>query len=331
MEKDEMGTTNERLAISLVIPIYNESKNIIPLYNDIVETMRSLKSNYEIIFIDDGSSDASSDVLKDLSNRAREEKIKLVSIIFRNNRGKSEALQAGFENAKGNIIITMDGDLQDDPGEIPKFIEKINEGYDVVSGWKFKRQDPITKIAASKVFNVATSWLTGVKMHDFNCCYKAYKRDVTKELTIYGDIYRYIPVILFYAGFKTAEIKVAHRPRIYGKSKYGARRFFGGFFDLITVLFLIKFMKKPLHFFGNFGILSAVLGFFVIASLYIRKFIFGIPIGNNQFLFLLGVLLTVIGFQFFFIGLLAELMIKLNIQSRNRVSHEHIKEISRSI
>jgi hypothetical protein len=217
----------------------------------------------------------------------------------------------------------MDGDLQDDPDEIIKLIDKIDEGYDLVSGWKFNRRDPLSKIIPSKIFNIVTSWLTRVKLHDFNCCLKAYRHEVVESLNIYGELHRFIPILVFYNGFKIIEVKVNHYPRKYGKSKYGFRRFLEGFFDLITVLFLTRFIKKPLHFFGNFGLFSSFIGFLVVTSLYIRKFIFGKIIGQYQFLFLSGILLIIVGFQFFSIGLLGELMIGINPEESKRY---HIKQ-----
>ena len=313
----------KKIDISIVIPVYNEAKNITQLYEEITKAMASLERSFEIIFIDDGSTDGTFDALGDIYKKAEEAGINLVCIQLEHNTGKSAGLQTGFKEAKGDIILTMDGDLQDDPNEIHKFIEKMDEGHDLVSGWKFKRRDPFTKILPSKIFNIITSWLTGIKIHDFNCCFKAYRREVIKRLDIYGDLYRFIPALVFHKGFRITEIKVNHRSRIHGKSKYGSRRFFQGFFDLLTIIFLTKFTKKPLHFFGNLGLLSSFGGFFIVVFLYLRKFISGIPIGKNQFLFLLGILLIIVGFQFFSIGLLGELMVSLNPEGRKRY---YIKE-----
>lgn len=298
--------------ISIIVPLYNEAESIAQLYEEIIKAMASLKESFEIIFIDDGSTDNTFNMLQNIYKKAKEAGVNVVCIHFEYNIGKSVGLQAGFREAKGNIIITMDGDLQDIPYEIPKFINKINEGYDLVSGWRFKRYDSLGKIIASKIFNAVSFWLTGVKVHDSNCCFKVYHREVIEKLDLYGDLYRFIPILAFHKGFKISEIKINHRPRIYGKSKYGFRRFWQGFFDLITVIFLIKFIRKPLHFFGSFGLFLSFSGFLVVTSLYIRKFIKGVPIGKNQFLFLLAILLIIVGFQFFSIGLLGELLVRIN-------------------
>ena len=229
--------------ISIVIPIYNESRSINRLYKEIVGVMTSLEKSFEIIFIDDGSTDSTFNILKGIDNEANKNGVNFKYIKGEYNFGKGAALQVGFKEASGKIIITMDGDLQDDPNEIPKLINKINEGYDLVSGWKFKRHDSLTKVIPSKIFNFIISRLTRVRIHDFNCCLKAYRREVVKGLDINGGLYRFIPALVFYKGFKIAEIKVNHRPRIYGKSKYGFKRFFQAFFDLFTIVFLIRFNK----------------------------------------------------------------------------------------
>lgn len=315
------------IEVSVVIPIYNECQSIAQLYEEIVEVMDLLRKTYEIIIVDDGSTDRSFQIIKELIEKAKSKGVKLSSLRFRKNYGKSAALLAGFKEAKGDIIITMDGDLQDDPGEIPNFIEKIYEGNDLISGWKFNRRDAANKVIPSKIFNAVTSWLTGIKLHDLNCCFKAYRREVIDDLNIYGELHRFIPILVFYNGFKIEEIKVNHRPRKYGKSKYGFKRFFEGFFDLMTVFFLTRFIKKPLHFFGNFGLISSFFGFLIISFLYIRKFVFGIIIGRNPFLFFLGLLLIIVGFQFFSIGLLGELMIRINPDESKRY---YIKEVIRT-
>lgn len=304
--------------ISIIIPIYNEEMSIEPLYREIVEIMNLTKKTYEVIFIDDGSSDNSFKVLEAISEFANAKDIRLICVRFRKNFGKSAALMAGFKKAEGDIIITMDGDQQDDPREIPAFIKEIYSGYDLVSGWKFKRRDDIFKVIPSKAINTLTAWMTGAKLHDMNCCFKAYRREVAKDLNIYGELHRFIPALVFQEGFKITEIKVNHRPRLVGKSKYGFKRFFEGFFDLMTVVFITKFIKKPMHLFGNFGLFSSFSGFLIISILYLRKFIFGSIIGQYEFLFLTGILLIVVGFQFFSIGLLGELLIRVNTEEVKR-------------
>ena len=296
--------------ISIVIPVYNEEKNIIILYK-LLKSVLS-KYQYEMIFVDDGSVDNTSSVIKDISKK--DKKVKLIS--FQRNYGKSDALSAGFDNAKGDIIITLDGDLQDNPKEIPRFIEKLNQGYDLVVGWKFKRKDPLTKIIPSKFFNLLTSFLTKVKIHDMNCGFKAYKKEVIKNINVYGELHRYIPAMAFWRGYKIGEIKVKHYPRRYGKSKYGVNRLFKGFMDLITVKFLMSYGRRPLHLFGLTGLLCFFLG--IVSGLYLTYLWFkGIVIGDRPLL-MLAVLLIVLGVQFISLGLLGDMIISEN-KGRNYI------------
>ena len=296
--------------ISIVIPVYNEEKNIIILYK-LLKSVLS-KYQYEMIFVDDGSVDNTSSVIKDISKK--DKKVKLIS--FQRNYGKSDALSAGFDNAKGDIIITLDGDLQDNPKEIPRFIEKLNQGYDLVVGWKFKRKDPLTKIIPSKFFNLLTSFLTKVKIHDMNCGFKAYKKEVIKNINVYGELHRYIPAMAFWRGYKIGEIKVKHYPRRYGKSKYGVNRLFKGLMDLITVKFLMSYGRRPLHLFGLTGLLCFFLG--IVSGLYLTYLWFkGIVIGDRPLL-MLAVLLIVLGVQFISLGLLGDMIISEN-KERNYI------------
>jgi glycosyltransferase involved in cell wall biosynthesis len=300
--------------LSIVIPTYNEEKNIPMLYKELKSVLD--KYQYEIIFVDDGSFDNTFNIIKSVAQK--DKKVKLIS--FKRNYGKSAALSAGFENAKGDIIITLDADLQDDPKEIPRFIEKINQGYDLVSGWKFKRKDSLTKIISSRFFNFLTSMLTKVKIHDINCGFKAYKKEVVKNINIYGELHRYIPVLAFWKGYKIGEIKVEHHPRMYGKSKYGATRLFKGFLDLITVKFLMSYGKRPLHLFGLIGLLCFLLG--VILGIYLTYLWFiGKGIGSRPLL-MLAVLLVVLGVQFVSLGLLGEM-----VTSTSKKKDYTIKEI----
>ena len=288
--------------ISIVIPVYNEEESITELHNKIKETLENINKDYEIIFVDDGSNDKTLEIL----DRIHQSNDKVKAISFQRNFGKSAALSVGFKEAAGDIVITMDADLQDDPQEIKRFIEKLNEGYDMVSGWKYKRKDPLTKRIPSKFFNFLTRVSTGIKIHDFNCGFKAYKKEVIKNIKIYGELHRYIPVIAKWNGFKVGEIKVLHHQRKYGKSKYGSSRLFKGFLDLITIKFLATYSKRPLHLFGIVGILLGSLGF--IIGLYLSwGWIRGIPIGNRPLLFL-SMLLLLMGLQFFSIGLLGEIV-----------------------
>lgn len=295
--------------LSIVIPIYNEEKNIIPLYNILKEVLN--KQTYEIIAVDDGSTDHSFKTLE-LINK-KDKKVRVIKL--RKNFGKASALQAGFNIAKGEIIITMDSDLQDDPREIHKFINKIKEGYDLVNGWKVSKHTEHSFISAlfSRLFNKLTRISTGIKLHDFNCPYKAYKREVIKNINLYGDMHRYIPLLVSLKGFKISEIKVKNFPRKYGKTKYKSSRIFKGFFDLITINYLIKFKKKPLHLFGSIGLFLFGIGFLIGLYLTFKKFIWGVSIGGEPLL-LLGVLLIILGIQFFSLGLIGENITEFNIQ-----------------
>ncbi len=230
-------------------------------------------------------------------------------IQFRENFGKAAALSAGFAQARGKIIITMDADLQDDPREIPNFIHKLEESYDLVCGWRSKRQDPFSKILPSRLFNYLTSTLTGVKLHDFNCGFKCYRKEVVKNLSLYGELHRYVPALAHWQGFKITEIKVKHHPRAHGKSKYGASRLFSGLTDLLTVMFLTKYMKKPLHLFGGVGFLLFSAGLMINVYLAILWFL-GQGIGNRPLL-LLGVLLMLVGFQIVSTGLIGEMIVSV--------------------
>ena len=231
------------------------------------------------------------------------------AIRFRRNFGKSAALSVGFAHAGGAIVITMDADLQDDPQEIPNLVRKIREGYDLVSGWKKKRYDPITKTVPSRFFNFVTSMMTGIKLHDFNCGLKAYRSEVLKEIDIYGEQHRFIPALVHWRGFRIGEIPVQHHRRKFGKTKFGPGRFFKGFLDLITVLFTTRYIKRPLHLFGGWGIFAFLIGFGINLWLSIEKLVYLTPLGNRP-LFFLGILLMIVGIQLISIGLLGEMISK---------------------
>ena len=242
--------------VSIVIPLFNEADSLKELTKRIIEQFQSIKKESEIVFIDDGSTDNSYEVLKSLQTEHQEIHI----IQFNRNFGKSAALSEGFKMATGDIVITMDADLQDDPAEIPKLIAQIETGYDLVSGWKKKRKDPITKTIPSKLFNFFTRQLTGIKIHDFNCGLKAYRQQVIKAIPVYGELHRYLPVLAHWLGFRVGELVVTHHARKHGYSKFGLKRYFNGFFDLLTVLFITRFRQKPLHLFGFMGLASSLLG-----------------------------------------------------------------------
>lgn len=288
--------------LSVVVPLFDEEVNLSQLYARIKPVMEDLSKSYEIIFVDDGSSDDSFSILENL--HTKDKTIKVIQL--RGNFGKASALSAGFKYASGKVIITMDADLQDDPKEIPNFVKKLDEGYDLVSGWRFKREDPFSKTISSRLFNYLTSIFTGVRVHDFNCGFKAYRKEVIKDVSLYGELHRYIPVLAHWRGFKIGEIRVRHHPRIYGKSKYGIRRLFRGLTDLVTVIFLTKYMTKPLHLFGAIGVLVFLIGLIINIYLLFIKFL-GEGIGDRPLL-LLGVLLMVIGFQIISTGLIGEMI-----------------------
>lgn len=293
--------------ISVVIPLLNEALGLKEVHREVTSVLNNLKVAYEIIFVDDGSTDRSFRVLEKLSNK--ENNIKVIQ--FTRTYGKSAALAAGFQEARGDIIITMDADLQDNPEEIPHLMARMEEGFDLVSGWRYKRKDNFFKKISSRVFNIVTSFLTGLKIHDFNCGLKAYKREVVKGIRLYGELHRFIPALVSWQGYRVGEVKVEHRPRKYGKTKFGTSRFFSGFFDLLTTLFITRYTTKPLHFFGATGLILFSLGFCINLVLLIWKYTVGLIISSGRpLLFLiLGIFLIVVGLQFFAIGLLGEMII----------------------
>ncbi|KPJ61942.1 MAG: glycosyl transferase family 2 [Deltaproteobacteria bacterium DG_8] len=292
-----------KVKLSVVIPLYNEEKSLEELYNRIILSLQPLSESFELIFVDDGSTDNSFSVLRELYKRDNQVK----AIRFRRNFGKAAALSVGFKEAQGEIIVTLDADLQDLPEEIPALIKKMDEGYDLVSGWKFKRKDPFFKKIASRLFNSVTSFYTGVKIHDFNCGLKCYRREVIEEIELYGELHRYIPAIANWKGFKVGEEKVNHQPRVHGKSKFGSERYLRGLFDLLTVIMLTKYPQKPLHFFGLLGTILSIAGLainiYMVALRLSGKWI------SNRPLLLLGILLLILGVQFIFFGLMGELIV----------------------
>ncbi|MCK4694575.1 MAG: glycosyltransferase family 2 protein [Candidatus Cloacimonetes bacterium] len=306
------------MKLSFVIPVYNEDQSLKQLYSEIIENVNDHK--YEIIFVDDGSTDRSFEVMKELAKKDKNVKV----IEFRKNFGKSAGLNKGFDVVDGDIIFTLDADLQDNPKEIPNFIQKIKEGYDLVTGWKEKRKDPITKILPSKLFNAVTSGAFKLKLHDFNCGFKAYKREVIEELDIYGEMHRYIPALVYAKGFKVAEIPVEHRPRKYGKTKYGMERYLRGFLDLLSAKLVTGYIHSPLYLFGRIGSMFSILGLIIGLYLTIMKLGFGQPLYNRPLLYL-ATLLIIIGLQFFSIGLLGELIVNQN-RSANKKLNISIKE-----
>ena len=284
--------------LSVIVPVYNEEESILPLYE---ELQAAIGKNDEVLFVDDGSMDSTAERVKKLI--AGDSRVRLVR--FQRNFGKAAALAAGFERARGDVVITMDGDLQDDPLEIPRFLEAITE-HDMVSGWKIHRQDPLGKRLPSKFFNWLTALVTGLRIHDFNCGFKAYRKEVVRHLNLYGELHRYIPALAHWEGFSVGEIPVNHHPRRFGRSKYGIERLTKGFFDLLTVKFLMTYAKRPLHFFGWIGVgFSALGGLAGLWVVYLK--LLGEAVGNRPIL-VLSVLLIVVGIQFFSLGLLGEIV-----------------------
>jgi len=301
------------MKISIVIPIFNEKDSINQLYNEIINSLNI--RDYEIIFIDDGSTDGSSEIVQELIQN--NEKVNLIQ--FYRNYGKSAALSEGFKHSEGDYVVTMDADLQDDPTEIENLINKLEEGFDVVSGWKKNRKDPLSKRLPSKLFNFITRIFTSVKIHDFNCGLKIYKKSVIKTLDIYGGRHRYIPALAGQKKFKVSEIIVNHRSRKHGVTKYGGRRFFHGFFDLISVLFLSRYIQSPLYFFGQLGLFAFLFGFGIEGYVLYLKYMLGEPFAKHFALLMLGVLLIVIGIQFFSIGLIGEMIANSNQDKESRI------------
>ncbi len=291
--------------VSLVIPVLNEEGTVSSLTEKILSVLKAESLTGEILFINDGSTDKTPEILDALTREYNN----VFVIHFRRNKGKAAALQAGFQDVKGRYVITMDGDLQDDPEEIPRLLAKFKEGWDMVSGWKKVRHDPLNKTLPSKLFNKTTSLLTGIRIHDFNCGLKAYRKEVVQSISLYGELHRYIPVLAKMEGFRVTEIPVTHHPRTSGKSKYGAGRMFKGFFDLITVLFLARFTLRPMHFFGMLGLLSMIVGVGVEVWVLILKYAYNEPFQTHMAMLLFGILLLILGIQLVSMGLIGEMLV----------------------
>jgi glycosyltransferase involved in cell wall biosynthesis len=288
--------------ISVVVPLFNEEHSLEELYAELTAVLDTQGQPFEVVFVDDGSTDGSMRLLSQLHDEATN----VVVVHLRRNFGKAVALQAGFLEAQGDIVVTIDADLQDDPAEIPQLLAKLDEGFDLVSGWKTRRNDPWTRRLLSRVFNWTTAVVSGVRLHDVNCGLKAYRAEVLRGLRIYGELHRFIPVLASYRGFRIAEIAVNHRPRQHGRSRYGLNRYLRGFFDLLSVTFMGRYRHRPLHLFGGVGLVMGLAGFIVLAYLTIIK-IGGAGIGHRPLL-TLGVLLLVVGVQLVSLGLLSELI-----------------------
>jgi glycosyltransferase involved in cell wall biosynthesis len=309
-------------SISVVVPIFNEQDSLAELYARLREVLAALERSYEIIFVDDGSTDGSIPMLHAIQSSDAN----IVIVELRRNFGKATALQAGFQIAQGDIIITLDGDLQDDPNEIPRFLEMLEEGFDLVSGWKKDRRDPITKTLPSRAWNFITALLTGIPLRDFNCGFKAYRRQVVEKLDLYGELHRYIPVLAHAKGFRVGEIPVRHHPRRHGESKYSFERFRRGAFDLLTVLFLSRFQRRPLHLFGLLGLVFTLVGLVIDSYLTVLWLMGERPIGDRPLL-ALGTLLITIGIQVLTFGLMAEMFTAVTYRRSNVM--ELIRQVNR--
>ena len=289
--------------ISVVIPIYNEEENVTLLYDELSSVMQALDCDYEILFVDDGSNDSTLSILKSI--QAGDSSVVVVQ--FRKNFGQTAAMSAGFDYARGDVIITMDGDLQNDPHDIPRLIDKINEGFDVVTGWRYDRKDAfVSRRLPSIIANKIISWTTGVALHDYGCTLKAFRKEVIKNIHLYGEMHRFIPAIASGMGISFTEIKVNHRARRFGTSKYGISRTIRVVLDLITVKFLLSYATRPIQIFGLLGIISGTVGFVIALIMTIQRQFFGVPLSDRPLL-LLAIVLIFIGIQFISIGLIAEL------------------------
>jgi glycosyltransferase involved in cell wall biosynthesis len=308
----------KNIDLSIVIPVYNEEDSLELLYNSIINNLKNTNLNFEIIFIDDGSSDNSWNVIKTISKK----KTNLSSIKFRKNYGKSDALDAGFKASNGTYVLTMDADLQDDPNEIYPLFKMINQdNYDLVSGWKKKRNDPLSKTIPSKFFNLVTRIFSGIKLNDFNCGIKIYKKELVNSINLYGEMHRYIPLIANWNGYdKIGEKVVNHNKRKFGKTKFGMERYIRGFLDLISVSFVYKFRKRPMHFFGSFGVISFLIGLISVGWIIyekLSKISNNIPLDQirpvtDQPFFYIALVTIIVGVQLFLVGFISELIISIN-------------------
>ena len=288
--------------ISVVVPVHDEERSVALLYDELRSALQPLDTPWEAIFVDDGSTDGTFSALTRLHDA--ETNVRVVRL--RRNFGKAAALVAGFDQASGETVVTIDGDLQDDPSEIPRLLAKLDEGFDLVTGWKTRRRDPISRRILSRIFNRVTSAFSGVRLHDMNCGLKAYRAEVVHGLRLYGELHRFIPVLAHYRGFRIAELPVNHRPREHGRSRYGVERYLRGFLDLLTVSFIGRYRHRPLHLFGGFGLILGLVGSAILVYLTVLKTL-GHAIGQRPLL-MLGVLLVVIGMQFFSLGLISEMI-----------------------
>lgn len=310
----EYGTSAPTLDVSLVVPIYNERESIPNLLSAIAEVMRTLNLSYELICVDDGSTDGSVDLLKKASLKDPH----VVGLFLRRNYGQTAAMAAGFDYARGRVIITLDGDLQNDPQDIPRLLSKLEEGYDLVSGWRKNRQDnQVTRLLPSKIANWLIGRVTGIALHDYGCSLKAYRTEVVRDMNLYGELHRFLPALAFIEGARITEMPVNHHARRFGKSKYGLGRTFRVVMDLMTVYFMKRFLTKPMHVFGLLGMVSMLSGALLGVYLTVVKFAYGQDIGDRPLL-ILAVVLFLTGIQLFSFGLLAELLMRTYHESQKR-------------
>lgn len=295
--------------LSVVIPVLNEEESLRPLFAQLRPVLDGLGVEWEVVFVDDGSTDGSFAVIREL--HGQEPRVRAVR--FRRNHRKAAALAAGFQEARGRLVVTMDADLQDDPEEIPHLMAALAEDYDLISGWKRRRHDPLSKTLPSRLFNRVTSAVSGIRLHDFNCGLKIYRREVTEDAMpyLYGELYRYLPAIAHWAGYHVGELPVLHHPRRFGRSKFGARRLLSGFLDLLSITFVVRFMTTPMHVFGSMGLLTGAAGFAICAYIAWLRLHFG-NIQNHYPLLMLGVLLVIVGIQFFCTGLLGDMLASIH-------------------
>jgi glycosyltransferase involved in cell wall biosynthesis len=309
--------------ISVVVPVHDEERSVALLYEELEAALEPGREPWEAVFVDDGSTDGTFAALTRLHARTPNTRV----VRLRRNFGKSTALAAGFAQGEGETIVTIDGDLQDNPAEIPQLLAKLEEGFDLVSGWKTRRRDPLRRRILSRIFNSVTGRVSGLRLHDMNCGLKAYRAEVVRGLALYGELHRFIPVLAHYRGFRIAELPVNHRPRTHGRSRYGMERYLRGFLDLLTVTFMGRYRHRPLHLFGGLGLVLGFVGTVVLVYLTVLKAT-GEAIGHRPLL-TLGVLLVVVGLQFFSLGLLSEMVTshheeRVGAEERERAQVEEV-------
>lgn len=314
----------KKIDLSIVIPVYNEEENILQLLDEITTVTTKMQTSYEIIVIDDGSTDKTLDKVKSSTKKINTLKI----ISFRKNFGQTAALKAGFDHSKGSVIVTLDGDLQNNPVDIPRLVKKLNQGYDVVSGWRKKRNDNyLLRKFPSFWANKLISKISGVSLHDYGCTLKAYRKVITDEINLYGEMHRFIPVVAAGVGAKIVEIEVSHRPRIHGTSKYSITRIFKVILDLLTVTFITSFQTRPIHFFGGFGLILFFGGSSLFGWLALER-IFNLTRLSDRPLFLVSIFLMLVGVQLITLGLLVEVLIRVYYESQNKKTYVIKEEIT---